>query len=994
MSNVKKPQGLTVTRSGATIKVSWSKGASYDTMQYAWTYERPNTIVQESAHTTSVSHASKTFSGTVTIIRFGVRGKKGGKWSDWATKSIRTHAPKKPNLKAQFIQTAMTTFTWSAVTDNYDRPITNAIVETILVQDCPSGWDAIASLKAWNDATRYTRSSSGSITPEDGHGEDTGTIAGKSYTRIVRVKMVGIGGESAWAYAKHVYADPYPAKNITGVVKKTDASLNCEMSWKTPANAQHPIDLKGVIPQWTITTPTLDEDMNMDCPSDAGWESLPAQASTSDTEKKIFTLDGSVGYDECLFVRVVTLHDITDVNLGVKSNAVLATGDSVGALTPPVFNGQPSITSGTVSITAENGSSVHGSIFVDYFEYKDGKVETLGLHDVATKVYQISDVSNGRVGLKAFVGTWNSTTKEVENVRMESPMTWSAGNVPVAPTFEDFELEQSTVPNTVNVTWNYSWDDADACEVSWSTEPDAWVSTEDPDEYVVLRGLENKLAIKGVEAGVPLYVRIRYLNGVDEDAIMSPPSEIKSITISTVPAVPTLDLEKTYFVQGEEITCRWIYVTTDGTEQAQARLAERITTTEGGETVVTYTELKRVETEQKTSIANTWETGTQHFIAVQVANGSGNWSEWSEAVAVTIAEPLECHIVDTSLVEVDGVNELQELDLTITVTGAGAGGRTKLIIERSEPYRIDRPEGEDYRGFKGEVVYQDVYNGETQQTITAKKIHLDDTAQYNIHAVVEDAYGQTAIDDVPFTVNWNHKAPLVKATVEVTDVAKITIGTPTGAHTGDYADIYRSSADGMELIYTGAQFGETYVDPYPTIGEYGYLIVGRNAYGDYRMAEAPADSDYGQLAWYPLPATYESDKTLIDFDGERIELYYNVDVSHSWAKDFKKTKYLGGSIVGDYVTGVERTGNISAVNIPIVEEDTFDAMRRLARYEGNCHVRTKDGSSFTACVQVSEDDSHDKAGYMRSFSMTIDKVDPVVLDGMTEDEWEGSNAVE
>lgn len=1651
MSNIKKPTGLSITRTGRKFKASWKKRDSYSTMQCAWGYQTPNSIVEGKIVPVSHTHSVKTFNDTVTFVTFAVRGKKNGKWSDWAEKSVRIYVPKTPDVSAEFVQTAKTTFTWNPVKDNHERPIIEAIVQTILVKDCPDGRDAIASLPEWSDEnnmTEYIQGESGSITPVDGEGEDTGLLSGKSYTRIVRVKEVGIGGESEWGYAKHIYAAPYPATNIRGTVKKTKASLNCQMYWETPTDAGHPIDEDGVVPQYSIAKPAA----GMTCPDDASFEPLPPQGSTEGTEGKSFTIDTAIGIDKALFLRVTTQHD-TDV---VQSNAVLAGGDSVGALKLPAFTEAPAITASSVTVKATNESEVEDSFIVDYLERADGSLEILGLHDTPTKVYQVSGIENARVGIKAYVGEWNSVLKTINNIQMESAMLWSAGNVPVAPSADDFDVEQSTVANTVLVGWKYSWDDADACEVSWSTEPDAWMSTEDPESYVVLRGLENKLAIKGIEAGQPLYVRIRYLDGVDEDAILSPYSEIKSITISTVPAVPTLNLEKQFFTQGEPVTCSWVYVTTDGTEQAQAHIAERIGFTEDNKPI--YGDpITTVETEQKTTIENTWATGTQHFIAVQVANGSGNWSEWSEAVAVTIAEPITCEITETSLVydeipinpetytgnpitfdsgeqekevtslnvellpvqdgtptqdstvynepylsktspsfnseydklvggtvawnqlistssgeqkktiysgmfstdnvaiynghrylvsflqpagcavykqnrtnftvgylnyyaptvatqrqfiatatgtstesfaslvskletteelyqltkcmitdltamfgstiadyiynleqatagagvawfkklfpkdyypynagqlmsvktsahqmvgfnaldpnnlyqfsgnsvrttnpipviggqtyelccdslemgttgaraaymvEIDadgnetdnasyvssftslvvtmksstvavrldfytiagiplsrvldsnpclhlvwdgerdgdyeaykkwtypldsdlelrgipkldsannlyydgdtyesdgtvtrkyaivdlgtltwikntnahktyfqttseiadmkkstgtttkqntfvcskyleeswshaldddnydkyicvgwkdksyvsiadtsyassdasafktamsgvylvyelatpttetvtgftspqavgstesytdnrtvpipvghestyaniypisgydnvnitdsngtdtttatvtlphtvygadvdvtggasketwqniasyngetisepwlssmdeyvqgttpttgaqvcyelatptdlqttptdvelltGVNNisadgdmeltivddiekgdyLKSLPMTATVTGAGTGGRTTLMIARRGDYRIERPEGEDFKGHDGEVVYQNVYPGEAQQEIQLEDLQgdLDDGARYIIRASIEDDYGQSDSDEIEFTVNWDHKAIKPSATVVVTDVAKITIAESEDAEEGDYVDIYRQSVDGTELIYTGAEFGETYVDPYPTIGNFGYLIVGRSVYGDYVMEEA--EEDYGQLAWRSVPAEYSSEKTLIDFNGDRIELYYNVDVSHSWAKDFKKTKYLGGSIVGDYVAGVERTASINFVSIPMIEEDMLESMRRLAEYEGEVHIRTREGSSFTACVQVNEDDNHDKAGFVRSFSLTVDKVDPVRLDGMTEAEWEEQNAVE
>lgn len=972
MSKVKAPTGMTISRNGSTFKVTWKKGDSYSTMRYKWGYIRNGKETHMSAVTTTATHVSRSFSAPVSKVILFVSGKKDGNWSDWSRKAINIYKPLKPSLSQELVQTNKTTYTWSSVTDNNDRPIDNAKLQSILVQDCPDGVDALASLKQWNDATTETVSANGSITPVNGAGEDTGLITGKSYARVIRVREYGLGGTSDWEYIKHVYAAPYPARNIRGTVKKTDASLNCQAYWETPSDAGHPID--SVVLQYAIAVP----DANMQ-PIDPSPNPLPEQADTSGTESKAFTIGTPVSEDKCLFLNVVTAHDTEET----ESVWVLAGGsDARGPLTAPEFTEAPDITSTSITIKATNESAVANSFVVDYLETADGNTRVLGLHNAPTKVYQVSGVEGARVGIKAFVGTWDSALKTVKNIVMESAMVWGEGTVPVAPAVTSFDLAQSTIANnTVNVTWEYSWDDADACEISWSTEPDAWISTDEPEYYIVLKGLENKLAIKGVEAGEPLYVRLRYVKGFDDNAIFSPYSDTKTITIATVPAIPTLVIDKTFYAKGESITCNWVYITSDSTKQAQARIAERIVTNN----VVSYRDIVSVSTAQSVTFKTNWNAGTTHLLAVSVANGSGNWSEWSDPVAVTIAEPIECTITQTSLEEVEGEYELNELPLTVTVEGAGTGGQTILQIRRTDDYHIERPTGEDFKGHKGEVVYQNVYIGEDQQTINLEDLQgsLDDGASYEIYASIQDEYGQFDDDSIPFTVNWQYKAVKPTATVTVTDIAEIELGTPTGSHTGDYVDIYRRSVDGNDLIYTGAEFEETYVDPYPTIGDYGYLLVGRNAYGDYI-------TENDDFAWTEISATYESEKTIIDFNGERIELYYNVDVSHSWNKDFKKIKYLGGSIVGDYVAGVERAGNISAVSIPVTEQSMLESMRRLASYTGNCHIRTKDGSSFTACVQVTETDNHDTAGLVREYSVSIEKVDPVELDGLTIDEWEGT----
>ena len=131
----------------------------------------------------------------------------------------------------------------------------------------------------------------------------------------------------------------------------------------------------------------------------------------------------------------------------------------------------------------------------------------------------------------------------------------------------------------------------------------------------------------------------------------------------------------------------------------------------------------------------------------------------------------------------------------------------------------------------------------------------------------------------------------------------------------------------------------------------------------------------------------ESERAIIDFDGNRLLLYYNVDVGHQWDKDFQQTQYLGGSIQGDWNAGVSRSGSISATMITLTDAEQIRMMRQLAVYTGVCHVRTTDGSSYTADVQVSEDRDHDDYGKLASFSFTITRVDAETLDGLTYAQW-------
>ena len=119
-----------------------------------------------------------------------------------------------------------------------------------------------------------------------------------------------------------------------------------------------------------------------------------------------------------------------------------------------------------------------------------------------------------------------------------------------------------------------------------------------------------------------------------------------------------------------------------------------------------------------------------------------------------------------------------------------------------------------------------------------------------------------------------------------------------------------------------------------------------------------------------------------------IELAYNIDVDNSWKKDFTETKYLGGSVQGDWNPAVSRTAKVNAVVVSSEDLTVIEAMRRLAVYPGICHVRTKEGSSYAADVQVSDGYKQSEAHKIASFSLEITRVDPEEPEGMTYAEWQ------
>ena len=496
---------------------------------------------------------------------------------------------------------------------------------------------------------------------------------------------------------------------------------------------------------------------------------------------------------------------------------------------------------------------------------------------------------------------------------------------------------------------------------------------------------------------------MRLVSGEGEDATPGPWSDITTISLAEAPSIPTLTLSQAVIAADGTVTAAWGYTSNDGTAQAYAEICEA---TIDNLTGITYGDIiATTETAQHIDLNAAdmgWTTGNTYNLCVRVFSGSGQVSAgWSDPVPVTIAEPLTATITQTSLETITvpdddtlgttrTVTALTDMPLTITVTGAGETGETTVAIERAESYYLDRPDERIFTGYENETVALFTQIGEAEITIDNGDLigTLDDGAHYRIVATVSDGIGQTAEATVDFEVHWSHQAVIPSATVEIDNtnlVAAITPIAPEEAEEGDTCDIYRLSVDRPELIFQGAEFGTKYIDPYPALGEMGgHRIVFRTANGDYITEENTiAWADYTQEDTGGIDTMYN----IIDFDGNQVRIMYDITLSSGWDKDFQQTKYLGGHIQGDWNAAVSRSGSVGGSLVVTQDQETIQALRRLADYPGICHVRTRDGSSYAADVQVSESRDMGRDVIRSEFTLTITRVDPEGFDGLTYADW-------
>lgn len=343
---------------------------------------------------------------------------------------------------------------------------------------------------------------------------------------------------------------------------------------------------------------------------------------------------------------------------------------------------------------------------------------------------------------------------------------------------------------------------------------------------------------------------------------------------------------------------------------------------------------------------------------------------------------------------VNRTRSLKEMPMTVKVVGAGIGGITTVAIERAADYKLNRPDEDESIGYEGETIALFSQIGENQISFGNNDLigALDDGAQYRLIATIQDGLGQSASVEQNFEVHWEHQAlvPSAEITVDEEDLTvHIKPIAPEGALDTDVADIYRLSIDKPELIVRGAKFGTTYVDPYPALGDMGgHRIVLRTANDDY----ITEDNTFAMIDSQELDGVTQIENSeewnIIDFEGRQIKFYYNTDYSNTWAKDFQETQYLGGAIQGDWNPAVSRSGTLSTQAITVLDQDMLQVVRRLAEHPGICHVRTADGSSYAADVQVSEDRVHDDQEMLVNYSLSITRVDSEGFEGMTLEQWQ------
>lgn len=927
-----KQTALNITKTGNVLTMTWKLADYYDTQEAYWSIEGRNVVTALSGNDTTVSYTipvAKYFpltSKKLASVTIGVRGFVNGKAGAWATSTYKFVVPNKPVVSKESLK-----FVWET-DESYIAGRGDPDVQDVEYQ-------RVNSTTATQNQVKWGTSASSSDFVDVTGAPDSGYV---SYSETDKVEWFrccarGLNGQSAWVYSYHLNAMPYAATDLVSKITSKSVTL----TWKTAKSVEHPLDYQQI--QYCYAMPTTETDKGVPiCPSGVTWI-MGEDNIVPNTNKATFEVSQYPPVDQCLFVRIVS---VSETNKAYSDPIFVMSGPLA---TPTLSSIVSDPSTKTTIMTFANNSDVPMSKIVGVTG--GGRVLGTAGHSDTTMIVQGIPTDRMQFGIRAFQGI--APTK----AKMQSDDVFLAtGNVPLAPT--NVTAVSTERDGVAEISWEIPWTDAQGAEISWADHDDAWVSTNGPERFEIDQRA-TWWNVADLVSGVVYYFKVRLKDTSDT---YSPYSQMVSLSFASAPGKPVLTSSAVAIQPGESFRLSWTYETTDTTDQALAVIYDN------------GVELTRVTNNaQSMSVTPAWLFGTSHSLTVRTTSRSGQISEMSDPVSITVAERPTISPIYSAISSgiVNGV--LKELPIVMEITGAGEGGQTTIKIERLKDYFVERPDESVTEGYDGEIIYALSYSGEEEITIGPDDLigSFDDGGEYRITAIVQDSVGQKAEAFLDFAVDWTHQAAKPTATVTIntsTLSATVKATAPSSYVSGDTVDIYRLSSDKPEIIVKGGTYGTTYLDRYPaSMG--GYRFVDVTANGDYTTANG--------IAWIDIQHSLELKEVIIDFDNERLELPYNLELNHSWSKDFKETKYLNGHVAGDWNAAVSRTGTISTMLLE--SDERRDIIRDLAAWSGICHVRTPEGSCFAANIQVNESDSYSTRATRYTFNMT--RVDADALEG-------------
>lgn len=587
------------------------------------------------------------------------------------------------------------------------------------------------------------------------------------------------------------------------------------------------------------------------------------------------------------------------------------------------------------------------------FNDVSGAVASDAATALSTGLGSISPAQGERVYFKVRAvsptsANYDSYSEPVEAVQLRNAeVTGTTSNVAVTSVTADKDGKSLIVSvGWVDDTYN-------ATTLSWSTDADAWESTESPSEY----GMEDstwasaataewtggtaRLKVKGLEEGATVYFRARrYLT---TDSTHGGWSELASGTVGSTPDGVTAAVPAT-IERGQSLRVVWEVT---GSEQSAWSVTVNGVEVASGTGDATSCEVlpdSLPDSDALSVVVKSFGTGgsssaSQEAMVVVVSVPSVSSAVWGgtgpyldetrRTVEITASSGASLFLRLVSLGGVYGTaaGPLEQIDGDVIWSGgvvAGEDGKASATL----PDYLEIVEGTLYRMEVTPML--DGVMGDVALAVTSDEAHT---------SVLEGAYATQAVS--PTACN-------ILADVETLS-AVLTPEVPEGASVGDTINVYRLTPIGVYQIADGIQPGSTVTDRWAPFG-----------YGDtaYRVETVTA---YGDRDWADFGYSLDCEDLVIDWPGGTVSMPYDVAFGDKWKKDCETVTYLDGTTLGHWGAGTVHGASLST-NLVKAEPWQVPMLASLARYAGSAFVRTPMGHAYEADVQVGGLDAKSDSG--------------------------------
>lgn len=860
-----------------------------------------------------------------------------------------------------------TTLTWRSPNDEQDLKWCSEVqVQTRLGSE---SWKTIEQDATWASGESVTgrnwREPSGSCTLTESASTQAGTAP---RTRRYRARCRGPRGASrwvevdAWNWAKPVA--PVPDAKKSGRNATWDV-----LYWSYAGDKGHPAE--RVVVERCVGTPESAAEVP---PASASWTAdtpVALESQTANSKHSNHIPVSTVGEDECVWMRATAHHG----ELSAASAAIVTHRGRLAA--PRNLTATRNQSSCTLEWT--DGTSVPGAqVFIYMRESNEADWDEC-FHGPTSAV---DSRSKTVTGLKA------GADYDFKVVHEKKGWTTSYGAYaldqgrPAKPTIDAMEYDEKR--GHVFVKWSLADGDAvtRSVELSWSADGYAWASTGGYSS-TVFEGRATQRYIDGAEAGTWVYARVR---GLSDDGLPGEWSDRAQVLCATTPAKPTLQASRSAIKPGDPVGFAWSYDNADGSALSRSVLH----VTRAGATVNTGRGNGATQGTIWGSTTKGWTAGQDVLVTVSVTSANGKTSPESDPVIVEVmalpspsrgtaqvpvlgngtgAGFTSLPYVTTTTTEGTGkVRTLQVPPLSVRATSGGVGDGGTVTIRRAAAQRVERGDGTVDRTSEDEAVAAKAWWGASDY-VQFEGVVFDEDGLYYAEIEAYNAVGSAVVRTEPFHVSWSARAvaPAPDALHDGTEAYVWAESGRSEPDDGEMLDIYRITADGLQLVYANAQWGVLCTDPYAPLGKEG------------PTHRAVSRMPNGHEAWADVDAGNPQQGIVIDWDGKQVSLPYNLQVSDGYSKRHATVRHRGGTVTGRWLEGVQRESSWRSQTIRVKEPEKLLLLRELARWCGECYLRGPGGVGFPCNVDVALSTEHGSGAV--DVELTATRIDS--------DEWGG-----